>query len=160
MMTQRPTTGSLRSSGIFGFPHFFAAPQGAAYNVSYSFALACHEKSHAIACRINFCHFFGCLWSKIAWCTASTNAADLKAKKKVGEPEKPVEVVFVVEKDKAKMLPVKRGISDDNYVEITEGVQEGQEVVSGGYKAISRELEDGKPVTVGTAKTAPDEEKK
>ena len=91
---------------------------------------------------------------------ASTNAADLKAKKKVGEPEKPVEVVFVVEKDKAKMLPVKRGISDDNYVEITEGVQEGQEVVSGGYKAISRELEDGKPVTVGTAKTAPDEEKK
>jgi HlyD family secretion protein len=47
------------------------------------------------------------------------------------------------------MAPVKRGISDDSYVEITEGLKEGQEVVSGGYKAISRELEDAKKIKLG-----------
>ena len=44
------------------------------------------------------------------------------------------------------MLEVSRGISDDAYVEITSGLKEGQEVVSGGYKAINRELEDGKKI--------------
>jgi HlyD family secretion protein len=47
------------------------------------------------------------------------------------------------------MKPVKRGISDDNYVEITEGAEEGQEVISGGYKAINRELEDGRKIKRG-----------
>ena len=41
---------------------------------------------------------------------------------------------------------MKRGISDDAYVEITEGLREDQEVVSGGYKAINRELEDEKKI--------------
>jgi len=48
---------------------------------------------------------------------------------------------------------VKRGISDDNYVEILTGPKEGQEVVSGSYKAINRELEDGKAVKLAPAKT-------
>ena len=60
-------------------------------------------------------------------------------------------MVFVVDGDHAKMTHVKRGISDDNYYEILEGVLEGQEVVSGGYKAINRELEDGKQVVVNRA---------
>jgi HlyD family secretion protein len=72
------------------------------------------------------------------------------ASKKPDEPPKPIEVVFVVEGDHVKMVPVKRGISDDNYVEILEGPKEGQEVVSGGYKAINRDLEDGKKVIVNT----------
>ena len=70
-----------------------------------------------------------------------------------------VEVVFVVEGDKVKMVPVKRGISDDAYVEITEGLTEGQEVVSGGYKAISRELEDGKKIRKGGPEKEKDKEK-
>jgi HlyD family secretion protein len=69
--------------------------------------------------------------------------------RKTGEPAKPIEVVFLTEGDKVKMAPVKRGISDDNYSEITEGLAEGQEVVSGGYKAISRDLEDGKKIKRG-----------
>ena len=40
--------------------------------------------------------------------------------KKPDEAPKPIEVVFVVEGDHVKMVPVKRGISDDNYVEIVE----------------------------------------
>ncbi len=87
--------------------------------------------------------------------TSSTN--ETKAK---NEAAKPIEVVFVVENNRVKMLPVKRGISDDTYVEITEGLQEGQEVVTGNYKAISRELEDGKEIIVGVAKSESVEEKK
>ena len=56
------------------------------------------------------------------------------------------------------MVPVKRGISDDAYVEITEGLQEEQEVVSGGYKAINRELEEGKKIKKG--EVVPDKEEK
>lgn len=77
------------------------------------------------------------------------------AKKKSDEKDKPIEVVFVVENGKAEMVPVKRGISDDDYYEIIEGLKEGQEVVSGSHKAISRELEDGKDVVVGAAKIEP-----
>jgi HlyD family secretion protein len=75
---------------------------------------------------------------------AGTN--DAKADKK---PAKPIEVVFLAEGDHAKMVPVKIGISDDAYWEITEGLQEGQEVVSGGFRAITRDLEDGKKVKKG-----------
>ncbi|MGP8199448.1 MAG: efflux RND transporter periplasmic adaptor subunit [Limisphaerales bacterium] len=84
-----------------------------------------------------------------------TNAA---AQKKPDEPPKPIEVVFVVEGDHVKMAPVKRGISDDNYVEIIEGLHEGQEVVSGGYKAINRDLADDAKVTVSTNAPAQDKE--
>ena len=79
----------------------------------------------------------------------TTNA--VPADKKSKETPKPLEVVFVVEGDHVKMAPVKIGICDDNYWEITEGLAEGQEVVSGGYKAISRDLEDGKKIRKGTA---------
>src|SRR5947208_392831 len=86
----------------------------------------------------------------------STNKAD----KKRGEPPKPVEVVFLEEGDHARMVPVKRGIADDSYVEIVEGLKEGQEVVSGGYKAISRELEDSKKIRKGKPEGDKEKEKK
>jgi HlyD family secretion protein len=78
-----------------------------------------------------------------------TNVA--KADKKSKDAVKQVEVVFVLEGDHVKAVPVKIGISDDNYWEITEGLTEGQEVVSGNFKAITRELEDGKKVRKGPA---------
>jgi HlyD family secretion protein len=87
--------------------------------------------------------------------TDGTNS--FKSDKK-GKETKQVEVVFTVDGNHAKMVPVKIGISDDSYWEVTEGVAEGQEVVSGGYKAISRDLEDGKKVVKGTP--AKDSEKK
>jgi len=65
---------------------------------------------------------------------------------------KPVEVVFLVENGAAKMVPVKRGISNDAYVEIVEGIGDGVEVVSGSYRAINRDLEDGSKVQVEKAK--------
>lgn len=86
---------------------------------------------------------------------ASGSTNDVKKK---SDADKAVEVVFVVDNDHVKARPVKRGISDDAYVEITEGLKENEEVVIGGYKAIARELEDGKAVVVGTVK--PDAEAK
>ena len=81
-----------------------------------------------------------------------------KGKKEENE-HKPVEVVFLHDGDSVKMVPVKRGISDDNYTEIVEGLTEGQTVVSGGYKAISRELEEGKKVKKGSGKPSERPEK-
>jgi HlyD family secretion protein len=88
---------------------------------------------------------------------AGTNTS-VDAPKKADEPPKPIEVVFVVEGDHLKMVPVKRGISDDNYVEIVEGLQESQEVVSGGYKAINRDLADGTKVMVNKEVASQDKE--
>jgi HlyD family secretion protein len=66
--------------------------------------------------------------------------------KKEEEAMKVPEIVFIVQGDRAKAVKVKTGISDETHVEILEGLKEGQEVVSGGYKAISRELEDDKKI--------------
>ena len=70
------------------------------------------------------------------------------------QESKPREIVFVVENGVAKAVPVKRGISSDAYVEISEGVKEGMDIVSGSYKAINRELEDGAKVRIEEAKKA------
>ena len=68
---------------------------------------------------------------------------------KAAEPVKPAEVVFALEGDQAKKVPVKTGISDSDYFEIVSGLSEGQEIISGGYKAVSKDLDDGKKVKVG-----------
>ena len=81
---------------------------------------------------------------------------DTKAKPKV---EKPKEIVFYIENNVAKSVEVKRGISDDSYMEIVSGIAENKEVVSGSYKAISRELEDGAKVKVDNAKHKPTDTK-
>jgi multidrug efflux pump subunit AcrA (membrane-fusion protein) len=65
-----------------------------------------------------------------------------------------LDVVFVVDGEHVKMAPVKTGISDENYWEITDGLKEGDEIVSGGPHAISHDLEDGKKITKETAAEA------
>ncbi len=82
----------------------------------------------------------------------SSNASD---KKKDGN--KPVEVVFAFDGTTVKAVPVKRGISDDTYVEITDGLKESQEVISGGYRAISRDLKDGAKVKLSSTNSTPAE---
>ncbi len=56
------------------------------------------------------------------------------------------EVVFVVEDGIARMVPVETGISDDTHIEITSGLEEGQKIVSGPYKILSKLLKDGAKV--------------
>ena len=59
-------------------------------------------------------------------------------------------------RDSAKMVKVTRGISDDSYVEITEGIDEGQEVIVGTHKAINTLLEDTKKIKVDNTKKSID----
>jgi len=70
---------------------------------------------------------------------------DIKKREKPGKPQ---EVVFLVDGNSVKKAPVKRGISDAEYVEIVEGLKEGQAIISGGYKAINRELDEGKKIVI------------
>jgi len=59
------------------------------------------------------------------------------------------ELVFVVQKDgKVKKVKVKTDIQDINYIEIKEGLAEGDEVVTGPFNAISKTLKDGTLVKV------------
>ncbi len=84
--------------------------------------------------------------------TANSSTNAVKPDKKSDEKNKPVEVVFVLDGDKVKTVPVKLGISDDNFYEITDGLKEGDEIVVGSITAISRTLDDGKKITKGGAK--------
>ncbi len=58
------------------------------------------------------------------------------------------EYVFLVNEGKAEMKEVKTGIQDNTYIEITGGVEENQEVITGPYRAISKRLKDGDLVKV------------
>jgi HlyD family secretion protein len=68
--------------------------------------------------------------------------------KKKEDSSKPKEIVFVVKDNKAKTVDVQTGISDDNYIEVTSGLKGDEEVVTGSYKAISRDLKNGIAVRV------------
>ncbi|HTX20930.1 MAG TPA: efflux RND transporter periplasmic adaptor subunit [Candidatus Aquilonibacter sp.] len=83
---------------------------------------------------------------------AGTNAGktvEKSAAAKSNEGAKPTDVVFIVAGDHVKAVPVKIGICDDNYWEITDGLTNGEEIVSGGYRAIGRDLEDGSKIRIG-----------
>jgi HlyD family secretion protein len=53
------------------------------------------------------------------------------------------ECVFVMNEGKAKLVKVKTGIQDNNYIEIKKGLKPGDQVVSGPYSAIAKQLKDG-----------------
>ncbi|MCL5028823.1 MAG: efflux RND transporter periplasmic adaptor subunit [Bacteroidetes bacterium] len=74
-------------------------------------------------------------------------------KKKDNDANKIKEIVFIVKDGKAKSEAVTTGISDDNYIEIKSGLKGGESVVTGSYRAISRDLHDGSNVKVENRKT-------
>ncbi|GIV35986.1 MAG: RND transporter [Cyclobacteriaceae bacterium] len=65
-------------------------------------------------------------------------------------------VVFVNENGVAKMKEVKTGISDYDFIEITEGITDSTEVVTGPFLVVSKRLKDGDKIR----KAEPKEEKK
>jgi HlyD family secretion protein len=68
--------------------------------------------------------------------------------KKIDNKEQPKaeEYVFIFSDGKAKMIKVKTGIQDNDYIEIKEGIKEGDEIISAPYGAISKELKNGTAV--------------
>ena len=69
-----------------------------------------------------------------------------------------VEIVFCVEGGRAMAKQVKTGIQSDELIEILEGLEEGDEVVTGSYRAISKDLENGAEVEINNDSQKPDDE--
>ena len=59
-----------------------------------------------------------------------------------------VQVVFVIEDGKAVARQVETGIQSDTLIEIVSGLQAGATVISGSYRAISRDPVNGAAVKV------------
>jgi HlyD family secretion protein len=81
----------------------------------------------------------------------TTEVASMSGDKKSngnGRNKEPKEVVFIMDNGTVKMVVVETGISDDDYLQVISGLEGEEEVVSGSYRAISRELEDGSKVRV------------
>ena len=67
-----------------------------------------------------------------------------------------VEIVFCIEKGKAVAKQVKTGIQSDELIEIVDGLSVGDEIVTGSYRAISKDLENGAVVTISKEPKKPD----
>jgi HlyD family secretion protein len=68
-----------------------------------------------------------------------------------------VEIVFCIEEGRAIAKQVKTGIQSDDLIEIVEGLEEGEEVVTGSYRAISKDLENGAAVAINNDSGKPSE---
>ncbi|MBK6834874.1 MAG: efflux RND transporter periplasmic adaptor subunit [Bacteroidetes bacterium] len=73
---------------------------------------------------------------------------DLEEKVNTKDIPKAETVVFVVSEGKVKQVKVKTGIQDNDFIQITSGVNEKDQVVSAPYGAISKKLKDGTAVNV------------
>ncbi len=70
-------------------------------------------------------------------------------KKTVVEKEEEVkECVFILENGTAKLVYVKTGIQDNNYIEIIEGLEENTQVITAPYSQVSKLLKNGTEVEV------------
>lgn len=56
------------------------------------------------------------------------------------------ECLFVLSEGKAKMVKVKTGIQDNDHIQILDGIKDGDEIISGPYAAISKQLKNGTEV--------------
>ena len=61
--------------------------------------------------------------------------------------------MWVVTDGRAAARQVKTGIQSDSHIEVLEGLEEGEEVVTGSYRAISRDLSDGAVVRADGAES-------
>lgn len=81
------------------------------------------------------------------------NALVIQETNKKTKTSKPNEGVFVINDGKVKFVKVKTGINDDDYIEILDGLKGNEEIVTGSYKVISRDLKDGSRVRVENKKS-------
>lgn len=75
--------------------------------------------------------------------TLPIQAVTVRDPNKEDKKEEFDEVVFVIRNDTARMVKVITGIQDDEFIVITTGLSGSEEVVSGPYSTLSKNLEDG-----------------
>jgi len=76
------------------------------------------------------------------------NKVEDESKVTVKTAEPMQEYVFVITDNKVTLRKVKTGIQDNTSIQILEGLKEGEMIVSGPYRAISRTLKDGDKIVV------------
>ncbi|MCB0762690.1 MAG: efflux RND transporter periplasmic adaptor subunit [Flavobacteriales bacterium] len=79
-----------------------------------------------------------------------------KDKPEIDEDQEPFQVVFVRNGNKAEIRVLETGIQDTKYKEIKKGVSEGEEVISGPYAEVSKNLRNGKEIQVGKEESKED----
>jgi HlyD family secretion protein len=72
------------------------------------------------------------------------------------DPDGFVQVVFAVENGKALARQVTTGIQSQDRIEILSGLKEGDEVVSGSYRAISKDLANGAVIKINNNAPPPE----
>jgi HlyD family secretion protein len=75
--------------------------------------------------------------------TPQVETASLDGPSSDGPEEDFRRVVFINDEGIARRVEVETGISDTNYMHVINGVQPGDEVITGGFRILSRELRDG-----------------
>ncbi len=62
-------------------------------------------------------------------------------------------IVFIYKDDNTvELVRVKTGLADNRSIEIESGLKDGQQIVTGGYRVLTRELENGKTVKIAEKK--------
>jgi HlyD family secretion protein len=69
-----------------------------------------------------------------------------QAKQKEKKTEEFQEYVFLYDNGTAKLQKVKSGIQDNTYIQVTEGLTEGQEIIVAPYSAVTKVLKNGQQV--------------
>jgi HlyD family secretion protein len=90
----------------------------------------------------------------------SSDKGSVKAAATPVDPSKQkeeVQGVFVVRNKKAEFVPVDTGISGTTDIEVTKGIQEGDEVITGSYKVL-RTLKPGTSVKIDNSAPKKEEE--
>lgn len=80
--------------------------------------------------------------------TIRTDTSEKALRYSMMDGENPMEVVFVLDGSKVRPKVVKTGIQDDEYIQVVSGLKEGEEVVTGPYSALSKQLRNGDRVDV------------
>jgi len=76
----------------------------------------------------------------------STETGDQESNTTETDKDDLLEVIFVLEDDKASMKKVKTGIQNNMYIQILEGLDIEDDVITAPYRAVSKKLKDGDAV--------------
>ncbi len=75
------------------------------------------------------------------------------------EEDNRVRVVFLAEGEKAHLVQVETGIADMDDIEIISGIEEGAEIITGSYRALTRELKDDSDIYLRKEEDKKDKQK-
>ena len=95
--------------------------------------------------------------------TTSASILDKLSAEKASDntPDEPFTVVFVRNQstDVAEIRVVKTGIQDDKFIQITEGVADDEEIITGPYEVVAQSLKPGDKIKVKSASDTPEKGK-